>query len=260
MEHEEYQYLNLLKKCLLGNKRQTRNSETYSLFTEMLSFNLMKGFPLLTTKKVFIRGIFEELMFFIRGQTNTKLLEYKGVNIWKPNTTKEFIESCNLPYNEGDMGPMYGFQWIHFNAEYKDCSTDYNGMGYNQLEEVINLLIKDPYSRRILMTTYNPLQAKQGVLYPCHSIVIQFYVDNMNMISMSMYQRSSDAFLGLPYNIASNALLLHLICSTVNKRINKNKYSVGKLNIILGDVHIYKDHIDAVNQQDRKIHHMISQQ
>ena len=251
IHHDEYNYLNLLEKCLLnGNVRQTRNSITYSIFNDMISFDLTKGFPLLTTKKVFMRGIFEELMFFLRGQTNSKILEEKGVNIWKPNTTKEFIEKNNLKYNEGDMGPMYGFQWKHFNEPYIDCNTKYKG--HDQIEDVINLLIQDPYSRRILMTTYNPAQAKEGVLYPCHSIVIQFYVHD-NMISMSMYQRSSDLFLGLPFNIASNALLLHLICCTVNKRLEHNKYNVGKLNIILGDIHIYKDHIDAVKEQLTRI-------
>ena len=124
-----------------GNFRSTRNSNTYSIFSKNLTFDLTKGFPLLTTKKMFLRGIFEELMFFIKGETNTKLLEEKGVNIWKGNTSKEFIEKCNLPYKEGDMGPMYGFQWRHFGAEYGGCENKYDGVGYDQLPEILDLLL-----------------------------------------------------------------------------------------------------------------------
>lgn len=251
-EHQEMQYLHLLKKTLVGNQRQTRNAETISIFSEKLSFDLTKGFPLLTTKKVFARGIFEELMFFLRGQTDSKILESKGVNIWKPNTTKEFIEKCKLPYEEGDMGPLYGFNWKHFGAEYVDCKTDYTNQGHNQIEDVLHLLEHDPHSRRILLTDYNPAVAKQGVLYPCHSIIIQFYVKEHNhkkMVSMNMYQRSVDEFLGLPFNIASNALFLHLICNTLNIRTKRDIYIPDKLNIIMGDCHIYYSHLEAVKEQ-----------
>ena len=233
--HEEFQYLNLIKTCLeKGDERQTRNAITHSTFNSTISFNLKNGFPLLTTKKVFMRGIFEELIFFLKGQTNSKILEEKGVNIWKPNTTKEFIEKCKLNYDEGDMGPMYGYNWIHFGHKYETCQTNYTDKGYNQLEYVIDLLLKDPHSRRILMTTYDPANAGKGVLYPCHSIVIQFYVreqDNKYFVSMNMYQRSVDLACGLPFNIASNALLLNLICDMLNKRIGEKKYYADILNI-----------------------------
>jgi thymidylate synthase len=175
---------------------------------------------------------------------------------YKLEEDKEFIEKCNLPYQEGDMGPLYGFQWKHFGAEYIDCNSDYVNKGFNQIEEVINTLINDPHSRRILLTDYNPSQAKKGVLYPCHSIIIQFYVneiDNKKMVSMNMYQRSVDSFLGLPFNITSNALLLHLLCKTINKRINKDEYQPFKLNIIMGDIHIYEQHLDCVKEQIRRI-------
>ena len=251
-EHQEIQYLRLLNKTLSGDCRDTRNSTTYSIFSEKLTFDLTKGFPLLTTKKVFMRGIFEELMFFIRGQTDSKILESKGVNIWKPNTTKEFIEKCKLPYDEGDMGPLYGFNWKHFGAEYVDCKSDYSNKGFNQLEDVLQLLENDPHSRRILLTDYNPACAKKGVLYPCHSIIIQFYVtenESKKMVSMNMYQRSVDEFLGLPFNIASNGLFLHLICNTLNTRANTDKYIPDKLNIIMGDCHIYHSHLKAVEEQ-----------
>ena len=251
-KHEEYQYLELLKKCLtIGNIRETRNATTYSIFNETITFDLTKGFPLLTTKKVFMRGIFEELMFFIKGQTDSKLLEEKGVNIWKPNTTQEFINKNNLSYVEGDMGPMYGFQWKHFNAEYTGCKTDYTNKGYNQIEYVMDLLQNDPHSRRILMTTYNPGQAKQGVLYPCHSIVIQFYCEDYK-VSMTMYQRSVDLACGLPFNIASNALLLHIICQTLTVKTGI-LYTPNKLHIVLGDIHIYSQHLEGVRTQLQRI-------
>ena len=254
---EELNYLNLLREVLEnGNLRSTRNANTYSLFSKNLTFDLSKGFPLLTTKKMFLRGIFEELMFFIKGETNTKILEEKGVNIWKGNTSKEFIEKCNLPYKEGDMGPMYGFQWRHFGADYKGSEFDYTRKGYDQIEEILDLLLKDPYSRRIIMTNYNPTQSKCGVLFPCHSIVLQFYVtemENKKMVSMNMYQRSVDSFLGLPFNISSNALFLHLICNVLNSRINSEIYFPHILNIIMGDVHIYEEHIDSVKTQLERI-------
>ena len=261
-EHQELQYLQLLQKTMISTRRQTRNAKTFSIFSEKLSFDLTKGFPLLTTKKVFLRGVFEELLFFLRGQTNSKILELKGVNIWKPNTTKEFIEKCGLPYEEGDMGPLYGFNWKHFGAEYLGCNIDYTKKGYNQLENVLDLLINDPCSRRILLTDYNPSIANQGVLYPCHSIVIQFYIseiENNKMVSMNMYQRSVDEFLGLPFNIASNALFLHLICNTLNIKTEKQQYYPDKLNILMGDCHIYDSHLDAVKEQLQRIPYNLPQ-
>lgn len=260
--HEEYQYLDLLRTCVRdGSFRKTRNASTYSTFNKTISFDLKQGFPLLTTKKVFMRGIFEELLFFLQGKTDSKVLEAKGVNIWKPNTTQEFISSCGLPYEEGDMGPMYGWNWKHFGAEYTDKNTDYEGKGFNQIEYAMELLRKDPFSRRILMTTYNPATAKKGVLYPCHSLVIQFYVkerveensESTFYVSMNMYQRSVDLACGLPFNIASNALLLHLICDTLNMQIGENKYFPDIMNIILGDIHVYEEHVEGVLEQITRI-------
>ena len=255
-KHEEYQYLNLLKECLdKGERRDTRNATTYSMFNKTISFDLTKGFPLLTTKKVFMRGIFEELSFFLKGQTDSKILEAKGVNIWKPNTTKEFLSKTGLAYDEGIMGPMYGWQWKHFGAVYED----HEDKGFNQLQYVMDLLEKDPHSRRILLTTYNPAQAKQGVLYPCHSIVIQFYCrkvgENSYGVSMNMYQRSVDLACGLPFNIASNALLLSLVCNTLNIKSEKYLYYPDTLNLILGDIHIYEQHIEDVKIQLNRVPH-----
>lgn len=227
----ESQYLKILEKILnIGNKRETRNGYTLSLFSEELKFNLEDGFPLLTTKKMFWKGIVEELLFFIRGDTNTKKLEEKGVNIWKGNTTREFLDKMGFDYEEGDMGPMYGYQWRNFNSQ-----------GIDQLKEVIDMINKDSRSRRIIMTDYNPLQAKKGVLYPCHSLMIQFYVHD-EKLSIKMYQRSADAFLGLPFNIASTSLLLYIISSLTNLK-------PGDVTITLGDCHIYEEHIEAVKTQ-----------
>lgn len=186
----EDQYLQLLDKILKqGDYRETRNAKTYSVFGEKLEFDLENGFPLLTTKQMFYRGIAEEDLFFVRGDTDTKLLENKKVMIWHDNTTKEFLIKNKKDLEEYDMGPMYGFQWRHFGAPYKGCHANYDGQGVDQLKDVIDLLVADPHSRRILMTAYNPAQAEQGVLYPCHGLTIQFYVERNNRISLQMYQR-----------------------------------------------------------------------
>ncbi len=253
---EEKEYLKILKELKdFGHKRQTRNAITYSTFGKVLNFDLSKSFPLLTTKKMAIKSIFEELKFFLLGQTNNKILKEKNVHIWDGNTTKEFIEKCNLPYEEDDLGPMYGYQWRYFNAEYDSCETDYTGKGFDQLIDIINLIKKDPFSRRILMTSYNPAQAKKGVLYPCHGISIQFYVEEHNeklYLDCLMHQRSADSFLGVPFNIASYAMLVHFICNHINCTggvTSKQNIYPGKLMMIFGDMHIYSEHLEAVEKQ-----------
>jgi dihydrofolate reductase/thymidylate synthase len=251
---EETQYLKLVHNIIsTGNLRQTRNAKTYASFGKMLEFDLKKGFPLLTTKKMALRLIFEELKFFLLGKTNTKELEDKNVNIWKGNTNRNFLdENGHSDYKDGDMGPMYGFQLLHFNADYVGTEANYENVGYNQLSEVIHLLKTDKFSRRIVMTTYNPIQAKQGVLYPCHGLTIQFGVEgeHSNELSCHMYQLSSDAFLGKPYNIASYALLVHIICNIVNECAQYEDTLIpGRLIMSFGDVHVYEDHIEAVKEQ-----------
>lgn len=257
---EEINYLNIAKNIIeTGHKRETRNATTISKFAKQLEFDLSNGFPLLTTKKMFLRGIIEELIFFLCGKTNCLELKEKNVNIWNGNTTKEFIQKTGLNLEEGDMGPMYGFQWRHFNAHYTGCSNDYTGKGFDQLEEVVDLLIKDPYSRRILMTTYNPSQSKEGVLYPCHGLTVQFYIENINnteLLSCQMYQRSADWFLGVPFNIASYAALLLIIQNLVNNKGNKN-YGLGKLYLVFGDVHVYFDHIEQIKEQLSRINNTL---
>lgn len=231
----EVMYLDLLYKISCkGLLRPCRNGVVMSMFSpDTLKFDLSRGFPLLTTKKMFFKGIVEELLFFIRGDTNTKHLEEKGINIWKGNTSTDFLKQQNLNYIEGEMGPMYGYQWRKFNGE------------LDQLSELIELIKTDPYSRRLLLTDYNPLQARQGVLYPCHSIIIQFYVID-NYLEAKVFNRSSDLFLGLPFNIASSALLLILIAKITN-------LNPGYLYLDLGDAHIYKQHIEYVKEQLTRI-------
>jgi thymidylate synthase len=239
----EKQYLDLLTRILRnGTIRTGRNGETKSLFGEKMVFDLTEGFPLLTTKKMFFRGVVEELLFFIRGDTDSKLLEEKGVNIWKGNTSREFLDNLGMfERPNGIMGPLYGYQWRFYNAKYDEKTGKPIEKGIDQLKQVIDTIRSDPNSRRILMTDFNPQQADEGVLYPCHSLLLQFYVSG-NFLDMSCYNRSQDTFLGTPFNIASSALLLTLIAKTTNL---VPRY----LHMNLGDVHIYKQHYNAVEEQ-----------
>jgi len=241
-EFGEYQYLNLINDILLnGERRIGRNGEVISDFCKHLKFDLRNGFPLLTTKKMFIKGIIEELLFFIRGDTNSKILEEKGINIWKGNTSREFLDANGFKdRKEGEMGPMYGNIWRNFNGSKHEDDKSIE-FGIDQLKNVINEIKMNPTSRRILLTTYNPGQVKQGVLYPCHSVMIQFYVQN-GFLDMFCYNRSSDTLLGVPFNIASSSLLLIIIAKLTN-------LIPRYFNLSLGDVHIYKEHIESVEEQ-----------
>ena len=242
----EYQYLDILYKTLNADIRPTRNGNTLSYFGDQLRFDLTTGFPLLTTKKMFLKGIILELLFFIKGNTNTKELEKEGVNIWTGNTSRKFLDNNGFKdYQEGEIGPMYGYQWRHFNDN------------IDQLHNLLNELKTNPTSRRLLMTTYNPEQVNKGVLYPCHSLITQFYVEqsqsnqNIYYVSMNMYQRSADVFLGLPFNIASSSLLLEIICHYLTHTTDK-VYLAKDLVISLGDVHLYEQHTQQALDQLRR--------
>jgi dihydrofolate reductase/thymidylate synthase len=246
-EHGEQQYLNLIKD-IVGNAdlRDTRNSKTLSVFCKHLKFDLRDGFPLLTSKKMFLKGIIEELLFFIRGHTDSSMLEEKGINIWKGNTSREFLDKNGFKdRKEGEMGPMYGYQWRYFNARYDPITGQPTEKGIDQLKEVIDLIKTNPSSRRILLTTYNPSQVYEGVLYPCHSITLQFYVQD-NFLDMFCYNRSQDVFLGVPFNIASSSLLLMCVSKLTNK-IPRFLY------ITMGDVHIYSKHEKQVEEILKRI-------
>lgn len=241
---EEYQYLNVINRILKeGEERETRNSKVISLFGDVnLQFDLTQGFPLLTTKKMFLRGIIEELLFFLRGNTDSKILSNKKIRIWEKNTSREFLHSRGLDYQEGDMGPMYGWNWRHFGAKYRGCRAIYTGQGYDQLKKLIETIKSDPTSRRLLLTTYDPSKVSQSVLAPCHGLVVQFYVRESKYLDCKMYQRSCDWMLGVPFNIASYALLVVIISNFTN-------YTPGKLYLTFGDAHIYENHIDAAKKQ-----------
>jgi dihydrofolate reductase/thymidylate synthase len=250
---EELQYLNLLKNILsTGDFKQTRNAKTWSVFGKTMEFDLEKGFPLLTTKKVFMKGIFEELLFFLKGDTNTNHLVEKNVKIWEGNTNREFLDANKLDhYAIGDMGSMYGFNLVHFGAEYDGMDKNYENKGFNQIEYCLHLLKTDPFSRRIIMTTYNPAKAHEGVLYPCHGLSIIFSVDVKYRLSCMMTQRSADILCGVPFNIASYALLIHLLCEVINNDPNYigNKFTPGRLIMNFADVHIYESHYSQVVRQ-----------
>lgn len=251
----EKKYIEMLNNILSeGYFKEGRNGGTYSSFGGQIKFNLTEGFPLLTSKRVFFKGICEELFFFLNGKTNSKILENKGVNIWRPNTSREFLDKSGLStYVEGEMGPMYGFNWRFFGAEYIGCNEDYKGEGFDQFAHCIHLLKTDPFSRRILMTTFNPSVASKGVLYPCHGIMVLFNVREIKLdetyleLSCMMTQRSADMICGIPFNIASYALLVHILCNYINNSSDYYgpKYMVGSLILDIGDMHIYDSHRDA---------------
>ncbi len=231
MNQEENNYLELLKNILEnGSIREDRTGVgTIGLFGTTLRFSLENNkIPMLTTKRMFARGVVEELLFFIRGETNTKKLEEKGVNIWKGNTSREFLNSRGLSYlPEGDMGPMYGYLWRNFN-------------GVDQLKNALHLIKTDPYSRRIMVTAHDPSLSNKCCLDSCH-VLFQFYVDK-GKLSLQWYQRSCDMNLGIPFNILSYAILLRILAKASN-------LEPGELIFVGGDLHIYKNHINQVNTQ-----------
>ena len=247
INEEEYQYLNLLNKVLEeGLETESRNSKVFSLFGEKMVYDLSKGFPLLTTKRVGYKTVLRELLWFIRGSTSNKELTDKKVHIWTPNSSREFLDSRNLDYEEGDLGPVYGFQWRHFGAEYEDKDTDYRGKGVDQLQNVIDLIKNEPNSRRIILNSWNASDLDKMALPPCH-VMCQFNVDTKNnKLDCQLYQRSGDMFLGVPFNIASYAFLTHIIGKITG-------YQVGRLIHILGDTHIYESHLDAVKEQIERV-------
>ena len=242
MMHPEQQYLDLLKQILVsGDIRNDRTQiGTKSLFGLKMEFDLRQGFPLLTTKRTWFDGIKKELLFLISGDTNTKNLEAQGVNIWKSNTSKEYMAQYGLPWDEGDMGPCYGFQWRHSGAKYKGCHEDYTGKGIDQLQNVIDSIIKNPYSRRHIISAWNVSDLDQMVLPPCHCFC-QFYVSD-GYLDCCLYQRSADMFLGVPFNIGSYALLTMIIANITGLTARKFIHN-------LGDAHIYLNHEEQVRQQ-----------
>lgn len=247
-EPQEHAYLDLVRDVLQnGKERKDRTGTgTVGVFGRQLRFDISESIPLLTSKRVSFDCIVKELLWFLKGDTDSKNLEKQGVRIWKENSSREFLDRRGLcDYEEGDIGPMYFFQVYHFNAPYEGCGKDYSGRGFNQMERLLEGLRSDPFSRRHVLTTYNPLSVDESVLAPCHGLVIQFYVEKNDpkpKLSCHMYQRSVDVFLGLPYNIVSYALLTQIIAFQLDMVPNE-------LVISTGDTHIYTNHLGQVRKQ-----------
>ncbi|MCB9641356.1 MAG: thymidylate synthase, partial [Myxococcales bacterium] len=201
-------YLDLLTHILeQGEDRTDRTGVgTRSVFGYQMRFNLEQGFPLLTTKKLFVRGILTELLWFLRGDTNAAWLQERKVRIWDPWATEE--ECARFGRKEGDLGPIYGHQWRNFGATLREDGT-YEEDGVDQILRVIDAIKHNPSSRRLIVTAWNPKEADQVTLPPCHSL-FQFYVGR-GRLSCQLYQRSADVFIGVPFNIASYALLTMMI-------------------------------------------------
>ena len=241
--HEEYQYLNLIHDIIEQNhEHDGRNGTTLSVFGAAMVFSLDQGrIPILTTKQMAWKTCLKELLWFIRGKTDNRLLQDAGVHIWDDNASRDFLESRGLShYADGDLGPVYGHQWRHFNATYSTCEADYTGKGVDQLSEIIRCL-KHPverFSRRLIMSAWNPCQLNEMALPPCH-ILCQFNVDNQNRLSCALYQRSGDVGLGVPFNIASYSFLTHLLAKHCGLVAHEFVYH-------LGNAHIYDDHVDIL--------------
>jgi thymidylate synthase len=242
------QYLDLIKEILdKGEKRSDRTGVgTISRFGVQSRYDLRDGFPLVTTKKLYVRGIIHEMLWFIKGDTNIRYLVDNKVNIWNEwpfeifkkssdynnETLAEFVEKIKSDDEfakvYGDLGPVYGKQWRDFN-------------GVDQFDELIEGLKKNPFSRRHIISAWNPAEVKDMALPPCHSL-FQFYVSSDGFIDLQLYQRSGDTFLGIPFNIASYSLLLTLVGLECNL---KPRFFIHTI----GDAHIYQNHLEQVNLQ-----------
>ncbi|MBH0113237.1 thymidylate synthase [Novosphingobium sp. YJ-S2-02] len=224
--HPEQQYLDLLRDCLEnGVYREGRNGGTFGLFGRQIRFDLSQGFPALTTKRLHFRSIVVELLWFLRGDTNTAFLHEHGVTIWD-----EWADET------GELGPVYGKQWRSW--------SDYSNHGnFRDIDQVANLtagLKNDPYGRRHIVTAWNPADIDEMALPPCHCL-FQFFVAD-EKLSCHLYQRSADVFLGVPFNIASYALLVHLIALEVGLEVGEFVHSFG-------DVHLYENHVEQAHEQ-----------
>lgn len=260
---EEYQYLNLIQNILdNGSWEEGRNGKTKSIFGNYMRFSLANGkIPILTTKKTAWKTCLKELLWFIRGETDNKLLQEQGVHIWDGNSSREFLDSRGLQkYDVDELGPIYGYQWRKYNKPYvtnkqrkligfknisgwRDDDWVKEDNGVDQLQQIIDEL-KDPKkrnSRRLVMTAWNPSQLDQMALPPCH-ILCQFNVHDGNKLSCCMMQRSCDFFLGIPFNIASYSLLTHLLA----KHCGLEAYEFIHF---MGNCHIYENAIDACKLQ-----------
>lgn len=231
----EQGYLDLLREILEnGDTRENRTDiGTISLFGKSIKFNLTGGkIPLMTTKKISWEWVAKELLWIISGDTNSRTLSAQGVKIWDANGSREFLDSVGLQDNEvGDLGPIYGHQWRNFNSE-----------GVDQLKEVIDGVRNDPFSRRHVVSAWNPAQIKKMAVPPCH-MMFQFYVSSdRKYLDCMMYQRSGDMFLGVPYNVFSYSLLTHIVAKLCGMEAREFTHMIG-------DAHIYSNHVEQCKKQ-----------
>lgn len=235
----EQAYLDLLRLVLNeGTEKGDRTGTgTLSHFGAQLRFDLASGFPLLTTKKVHFKSIIYELLWFLSGSTQVDYLQENGVRIWNEWATAEQTARFNRP--AGDLGPVYGHQWRNYGAS-KTEDGSYNADGVDQITQVIEQIKTNPNSRRLIVSGWNPGEAEQVALPPCHTL-FQFFVAD-NKLSCQLYQRSADLFLGVPFNIASYALLTHMVAQVCD-------LEVGEFIWTGGDCHIYQNHREQVELQ-----------
>ncbi|MBI2047803.1 MAG: thymidylate synthase [Parcubacteria group bacterium] len=230
------QYLNLLQEIKTNGDgwRKTRNAETKALFAKQLRFHMNDGFPAMTTKKLFFELVKAELLWFLEGSTDNRRLKEiaeQDVKIWDGDAQQHFDKGKAKFL--GDLGPVYGKQWRSWRAP--------DGRKIDQLRDVIDRIKKNPFDRRLIVSAWNPGDIEYMALPPCH-LMFQFFVSTDGKLSLSMRQRSCDMFLGVPFNIASYALLLHMVAHVT-------KLTPGECVLDLIDAHIYKEHLGAVNTQ-----------
>lgn len=243
---DEQAYLETIKKIMKdGFKKNDRTGTgTIGLFGLTLRYNLLENtLPLLTTKRTAFAIILKELLFFIKGQTNNKILTDQNVNIWTDNCTEEFFKKYGINRPAGDLGPIYGFQWRHFGAKYKSCFDDYQNQGIDQLRNLIEGIKKDPYGRRHIVSAWNPTCINEMALPPCHTLFQVLISDNQ--LSMILYQRSGDIGLGVPFNIASYSILAKIIAYMTG-------YEAKEFIHFIGDAHIYSNHIEPLKEQIKR--------
>ncbi len=232
-------YLDLLSHILNNgqDKSDRTGTGTRSVFGYQMRFDLSKGFPLLTTKKVHMKSIVHELLWFLKGDTHVKYLQDRGVTIWDEWATAE--QTARFGRQAGDLGAVYGHQWRNFGAS-KNQDNSYNQDGFDQIAWLINEIKTNPNSRRLIVTGWNPTEAGDVALPPCHTL-FQFFVVN-GKLSCQLYQRSADVFLGVPFNIASYALLTHMVAQVCH-------LDVGEFVWTGGDTHLYHNHFEQAKLQ-----------
>lgn len=249
---DEKGYLELVRRVIHeGEQRDNERTGvgTRALFGATCRYNLRDGvLPLFTTKRVSFKNVWLELYFFLTGKSHSYWLEKHGCKIWKGNSSRAFLDKQGLAsYPDGQLGPVYGCQWRNFNGDYQGADPvsgeSLYGVdtGVDQLAAVINTIKSNPQSRRLLVVAWNPSQLNQMALPPCH-VMFQFFVHNNRELSCQMYQRSADLGLGVPYNVASYALLTHIVAHLTGLKAREFIH-------VMGDCHVYQNHVSALQTQ-----------